>query len=103
MPLHQRSFDAYTASAVFEVGDGLVTEQEIIEFARRYDPRAVDVDTAAAVMVVMREQLIAVALAKGSRDMDNVCWLRLVRQEALDRNGEVVMTEEGRAMVRGRP
>jgi acyl dehydratase len=43
-----RWFEDYPAGAIFELGSVTVTEAEIIEFARVYDPQAMHVDPAAA-------------------------------------------------------
>src|SRR5258707_3246990 len=43
-----RGFEDYLPGAVFEYGNIRVTEAEIIEFARRYDPQYMHVDAEAA-------------------------------------------------------
>ena len=43
-----RYFEDYAPGSVFEAGPITVSEDEIIEFARRYDPQAMHVDPAAA-------------------------------------------------------
>src|SRR5260370_22225334 len=43
-----RGFEDYLRGAVFEYGNIRVTEAEIIEFARRYDPQYMHVDAEAA-------------------------------------------------------
>jgi acyl dehydratase len=47
-PLRSRTFDDYDVGEVFEVGHLDVTEAEIIEFGRRYDPQPFHVDPDAA-------------------------------------------------------
>lgn len=44
VPLGDRYFEDYTAGAVYEYGYATVTEAEIIEFARRFDPQPMHVD-----------------------------------------------------------
>ena len=44
----QRFFEDYPVGAVFELGSFSVTEQEIIDFARQYDPQDMHVDRALA-------------------------------------------------------
>src|SRR5207302_10526658 len=43
-----RYFEDYEPGSVFEAGPITVSEDEIIEFARRYDPQAMHTDPAAA-------------------------------------------------------
>jgi acyl dehydratase len=43
-----RYFEDYSVGTVDEFGDVLVTAEEIIEFARRYDPQTMHVDAVAA-------------------------------------------------------
>jgi len=47
-PLRSRTFDDYEVGEVFEFGHLDVTEGEIIEFARKYDPQPFHVDAEAA-------------------------------------------------------
>ena len=44
VPLTERYFEDYTEGAVYEYGYASVTEPEIIEFARRFDPQPMHVD-----------------------------------------------------------
>jgi acyl dehydratase len=44
VPLEDRYFEDYLAGAVYEYGYTSVTEAEIIEFARRFDPQPMHVD-----------------------------------------------------------
>ena len=48
VPPKQRWFDDYAEGETFDFGDYLVTADEIIEFARRYDPQPFHVDPQAA-------------------------------------------------------
>ena len=48
VPLKQRWFEDYTVGEVFEFGDHLVTAEEIVDFARRYDPQPFHIDPVAA-------------------------------------------------------
>ena len=43
-----RHFEDYVPGSVFEYGEVTVSEAEIIEFARRFDPQAMHVDPSAA-------------------------------------------------------
>lgn len=46
----ERYFEDYHVGMVDEFGSVLVTAEEIVEFARRYDPQTMHVDAAAAAM-----------------------------------------------------
>jgi acyl dehydratase len=48
VPPNRRFFEDYTAGHVYELGTFTVSELEIIEFARRYDPQYFHVDPAKA-------------------------------------------------------
>ena len=47
-PIDDRWFEDYVAGAVHEFGSIAVGEQEIVEFARRYDPQGIHTDAAQA-------------------------------------------------------
>ena len=149
-PLKQRWFEDYAPGEIFEFGDYLVTETEIVEFAQRYDPQPFHVDPEAAkaslfgglvasgwmtVSVVMRmlcDHFISTCSSLGSPGVDQVRWLLPVRpgdrlrvrvtivsvqgsrskpdrgvivarQEALNQDGQIVMSLDGRSMHRCRP
>lgn len=96
-PLKQRYFEDYRVGEVFEFGDELVTEQEIMEFANRYDPQPFHVDPAAAMnssfggliasgwmtagimMRMLVEHFISREAGMGSPGIDELRWLRPVR------------------------
>jgi len=96
-PLKQRFFEDYRVGEVFEFGDELVTEQEIVEFANRYDPQPFHVDPAAAtnssfggliasgwmtagiMMRMLVEHFISREAGMGSPGIDELRWLRPVR------------------------
>lgn len=48
VPLDQRYFEHYVPGDVFEFGAVEVTEAEVVEFARRFDPQDIHADAAAA-------------------------------------------------------
>jgi acyl dehydratase len=48
VPFMERFFEDYWVEEVIEFGDYLVTEQEIIEFATKYDPQVFHLDKEAA-------------------------------------------------------
>jgi acyl dehydratase len=93
----ERWFEDFEVGEVFEFGDRLVTEDEIIDFARRYDPQPFHTDAAAAASsnfgglvasgwmtaaLLMREMcdhFIASKSAMGSPGVDELRWQRPVR------------------------
>ena len=92
-----RGFEDYDPDAVFEYGDVRVTEAEIIEFARRYDPQDMHVDpeaaargrfgglvasgwhTAAMTMRLVAENFLPKAASLASPGIDELRWLKPVR------------------------
>jgi acyl dehydratase len=48
VPITERYFEDYIPGSVFEYGTIAVTESEIIEFAKRYDPQTIHTDPEAA-------------------------------------------------------
>jgi acyl dehydratase len=150
VPLRERWFEDYAAGEVFEFGDRLITAEEIVEFARRYDPQPFHTDptaaahshfgglvasgwmTASVAMSLLCEHFISPASSMGSPGVDMLRWLQPVRpgdrlrmrvsvtetrrsqsksdrgvvrlrQEVLNQKGELVMSQEGLAMLRCRP
>jgi acyl dehydratase len=95
--LKQRWFEDYAVGEVFEFGQHEVTEQEIIGFARQYDPQPFHVDpeaaksspyqgliasgwmTAALAMRMVCDHFIAAQSSMGSPGVDQVRWLHPVR------------------------
>ncbi len=92
-----RWFEDYLRGSVFEYGDIRVTEAEIIEFARRYDPQYIHIDRAAAadgpfggliasgwhtVALMMRllvDRFLPKTASLGSPGIDELRWLKPVR------------------------
>lgn len=97
IPLTERYLEDYVAGDVHEVGTFTITEQEILEFARRYDPQPFHADPEAArhssfggliasgwhTCALMMRQLvdgyISAAASLGAIGMDELRWLRPVR------------------------
>lgn len=149
VPLKERYFEDYTVGETAEFGDQLITEQEIIDFASRYDPQPFHVDAQAAAQsiyggliasgwmtgsVMMRmlvDNFVSTASSMGSPGIDELRWQRPVRpgdrlhvrvtvletrrseskpdrgvvrvhQEAINQNGEVVMSIKGMGMYKCR-
>ena len=96
-PLQQRWFEDYRVGEAFEFGDYPITEQEIVEFARRYDPQPFHLDAAAAAQshfgglvasgwmtgsVLMRmvcDHFISPQASMGSPGLEQLRWLKPVR------------------------
>jgi acyl dehydratase len=97
VPAEDRYFEDYVPGAVFEYGDTTVTEAEIIEFARRFDPQDIHVDpeaaahgrfgglvasgwhTAAMVMRLIVDNFLPKAASLASPGIDELRWLKPVR------------------------
>lgn len=150
VPLKERWFEDYSTGESFEFGAYLVTQEEIVEFAQRYDPQPFHVDpaaasashfgglvasgwmTAAVLMRMLCDHFISPVASMGSPGIDQLRWLRpvrpgdrlrarvtvgetrrsqskpdrgsiIVRQELINQSGEVVMSQDGRALLRCRP
>jgi acyl dehydratase len=92
-----RHFENYVPGSVFEYGEVTVSEAEIIEFARRFDPQAMHVDpsaaargrfdgliasgwhTAAMVMRLLVDNFLPGRASLASPGIDELRWLRPVR------------------------
>ncbi len=97
VPPKERFFEDFRPGEVLEFGDYLVTEDEIVEFAKRYDPQPFHVDHQAAersiyggliasgwmtgsiVMRMLVEHFIAPASSMGSPGVDEIRWPKPVR------------------------
>lgn len=97
VPSKERWFEDYQAGEVFEFGDHQVTQDEIIEYARRYDPQPFHVDpvaardslygdviasgwmTAGVAMRMMCDHFIPPASGLGSPGVDHLRWILPVR------------------------
>jgi acyl dehydratase len=97
VPSAERHFEDYVPGAVFEYGAIPVTEAEIVEFARRFDPQYIHVDrtraaqgpfggliasgwhTAAMMMRLMVDNFLPKRTSLGSPGIDELRWLKPVR------------------------
>ncbi len=97
IPPEKRFLEDYTEGSVYEFGSTKVREEEIIEFARKYDPQPFHVDpdtaratnfggvvasgwhTAAMAMRLLVENYLPRGSALGSPGVDQLRWLRPVR------------------------
>jgi acyl dehydratase len=97
VPYAERYFEDYPVGAVEVFGDIVVTEEEIVEFARRYDPQGMHIDPVAAAQgpfggliasgwhtasMVMRqfvEHYLSKVATLPSPGIDELRWVRPVR------------------------
>jgi acyl dehydratase len=97
VPVEERYFEDYQDGEVFEFGSYEITEEEIIEFATRYDPQYFHTDREAAkesvfgglvasgwmtgsiLMRMMVDGFIAKKASMGSPGLDELRWLAPVR------------------------
>ena len=97
VPVADRHFEDYAPGAVFEYGAIPVTETEIVEFARRFDPQYIHVDlervvqgpfggliasgwhTAAMMMRLIVDNFLPKSASLGSPGIDELRWLKPVR------------------------
>ncbi|MBV8132737.1 MAG: MaoC family dehydratase [Alphaproteobacteria bacterium] len=95
--VEDRYFEDYVPGDVYEYGEIPVTEVEIVEFARRYDPQHIHVDferaaqgpfggliasgwhTAAMMMRLIVDNFLPRNSSLGSPGIDELRWLRPVR------------------------
>lgn len=97
VPYAQRFFEDYPVGEVVEIGEHLVTEDEIVEFATKYDPQPFHVDaqaakassfggliasgwmTASIVMRLLVDRYISKVASMGSPGIDELRWTQPVR------------------------
>ena len=90
-------WDDFTIGHVWEFGDKLVTEEEIVRFAREFDPQPFHLDddaakqslfgglcasgwhTCAMAMRMMCDEILNRSTSLGSPGIDNIRWLKPVR------------------------
>jgi len=93
----ERYFEDYPAGAVFTAGPIAVSEAEIIDFARRYDPQPMHTDpeaarrgrfggliasgwhTGAMMMRLFADNVLSPASSMASPGLDELRWLKPVR------------------------
>ena len=96
-PIDDRYFEDYAAGAIYEYGSVVVTQEEIIGFASRYDPQSFHVDpvaakqgpfggliasgwhTAALMMQLFAGHYLSTVASLGSPGVDELRWLKPVR------------------------
>jgi len=97
IPVDQRYFEDYVPGAVYEYGSITLSEQEIVEFARRFDPQFIHTDprtaadgpfggliasgwhTAAIMMRLFVDHYLSHVASMASPGIDELRWSRPVR------------------------
>ncbi len=97
VPAEDRYFEDYLPGTIVEYGEIRVTEAEIIEFARRFDPQDMHLDpagaargrfggliasgwhTAAMMMRLFADNFLSKAASLASPGIDELRWLKPVR------------------------
>lgn len=97
VPRENRYFEDYAAGSTYEFGPIAVTEEEVIAFARRYDPQVFHTDpegakktrfggliasgwlTAGLMMRLLVDNVISAVASLGSPGVDELRWLKPVR------------------------
>jgi acyl dehydratase len=97
VPFKQRFFEDYPVGEIADFGDYPVTEEEIVGFAKRYDPQSFHVDheaarasiyggliasgwmTASCAMRMLVDHYISPLASMGSPGIDELRWLAPVR------------------------
>jgi acyl dehydratase len=97
VPFKQRFFEDYPVGEIADFGDYPVTEEEIVDFAKRYDPQPFHVDheaarasiyggliasgwmTASCAMRMLVDHYISPLASMGSPGVDELRWLVPVR------------------------
>jgi len=93
----ERFFEDYAVGRVFEAGSASISEADIVDFAKRYDPQPFHIDAEAArsgfyggiiasgwqtIALTMRlcvEHYLSAASSLGSPGIDELRWMRPVR------------------------
>jgi acyl dehydratase len=97
VPVDDRYFEDYLPGAVYEYGEIPVSEAEIVDFARRYDPQPIHVDrvaaaagpfggviasgwqTATVMMRLLVGHYLSAVASLASPGIDELRWVRPVR------------------------
>lgn len=97
VPIDQRYFEDYVPGSVYEYGSITLSEQEIIEFARQFDPQFIHTDpraaaegpfhgliasgwhTAAVMMRLFVDHYLSHVASMASPGIDELRWTRPVR------------------------
>lgn len=97
VPIHQRYFEDYVSGTTFEYGEISLSADEIMEFARRFDPQPIHIDpeaaargpfagliasgwhTASVMMRLLADHYISQVAGMASPGVDEIRWLIPVR------------------------
>jgi len=97
VPVAERYFEDYVPGSVFEYGSVPLSEDEIVEFARRFDPQFIHIDsdaaaegpfggliasgwhTAAVMMRLFVDHYLSHVASMASPGIDELRWMRPVR------------------------
>lgn len=97
VPINQRYFEDYVSGSTFEYGQISVSADEIIEFAKRFDPQPIHIDrekaergpfkgliasgwhTAGLMMRLLADHFISQVASMASPGVDEIRWLIPVR------------------------
>jgi acyl dehydratase len=97
VPINQRYFEDYVSGTTFEYGEISLSADEIIEFARRFDPQPMHIDpeaaargpfagliasgwhTAGVMMRLLADHYISRVASMASPGVDEIRWLIPVR------------------------
>lgn len=106
----ERWFEDYPAGAVFDIGEIAVEEQDVLDFAQRFDPQPFHTDPAAAaashfggliasgwhtaslMMRLLATNFLSPASSLGSPGVDELRWLRPVRPGDVLRGSVTVLS-----------
>ena len=116
VPINDRYFEDYVVGVVHEFGSIEVTEAEIIDFAKRYDPQPFHIDPAAAqnsifggviasgwhtasmMMRLLVDRYISTVASLGSPGIDELRWIKPVRPgDALSVRVTVIESKRSRS------
>lgn len=96
-PVHERYFEDYVAGSIHEFGDFTVTEADVVDFARRFDPQYIHTDpdrakngpfkgliasgwhSGAILCRLMIDHYLSHVASLGSPGVDEMRWLQPVR------------------------
>jgi acyl dehydratase len=97
VPRENRYFEDYVVGSIHEFGSIVVTEEEVIAFARRYDPQVFHIDpvaakntkfggliasgwlTAGLMMRLLVDNVVSAVASLGSPGVNELRWLKPVR------------------------
>ena len=115
-PIEDRWFDDYKPGAVYEYGYATVTEDELLDFARKFDPQPIHIDpdyaatgpfggliasgwhTAGLMMRLLADNYLSKVASLASPGVDELRWPHPVRAgDVLRLRVEVVEARESRS------